>query len=49
MNRHELGTVPSHSCAPFAGSVDAGWRVDRLAPPLGEGSGPVDARAAMRP
>jgi hypothetical protein len=49
MNRHELGTVPSHTYAPLSGTVDAGWRVDRLSPPLGVGSGPVDARAAMRP
>jgi hypothetical protein len=45
MNRHELGTVPSHMRAPFAGTVDAGWRVDRRSPPLGVGSGPGDARA----
>jgi hypothetical protein len=49
MNRHELGTVPSHTYAPLSGTVDAGWRVDRLSPPLGEGSGLVVARAAMRP
>jgi hypothetical protein len=45
MNPHEPGTVPSHMRAPFAGTVDAGWRVDRLSPPLGVGSGSGDARA----
>jgi hypothetical protein len=48
MNRRKLGTVESHTCATFPGTVDAGWRVDRLSPPLGVGSGPGAGRAARQ-
>jgi hypothetical protein len=33
----EIGTRASHTGARFGGTVDAGWRVERLSPPLGVG------------
>ena len=40
MHRLEIGTVPSHTRARFASTVDAGWRVDRLSHPMGWGGAP---------